>query len=553
MADGLLQRAGELIGAIMAAIAPTPGVRGGSKIVRQPAVESSSAWSIDSVRAALDLHERGDFSRSAQLVEAMGRDDRISSCLNTRLFALASSNGPEFSIQPPEGAGETGDALAKDVSAWWFGALPDATLRQLLSDAVMIGVAFARVEWVMSGKRWTIANVERWRPANIRWDADGRRFMARTDAEEVAIDPSDPAWLVIAPGGAEPWMCGAVRALGFAFVARQWNWRDWARFNERHGLPLLVIKEPPVTDIAQRDAFFLSLKRMGSQGILRLPQSADGVSGYDASMLEAKDAAHATFEAFRMALDVSIAVLLLGQNLTTEVQGGSLAAATAHNRVRGDYLAADAESMSSPLRDGLVIPWCVYNLPGFDPAQAPWPTWETSAPEDLGTESTTLKTFGEAVTSIRNAGVPLDVLELAQRFRVPLLEGADVADVVQPAAQAAPGQPTTPKDAGGKKTAKALATASGIPLMESSGFVEGQTFVDDVVDNYRADAGRAVRSMLLTELLAAIDGATTYEGVRAAVLKAYAGAASPEQTRDLVQKALVLCDLAGAASARQDA
>lgn len=548
MAEGLLQRAAERFRSAFAASSghgkPTT-VGGRSIVVRQPAAESASQWSIDSVRKALDLHEHGDFSLSASLVDAMGRDDRISSCLGTRVLALASANGLDFSIQPPDGGDE---ALAADVAAWWHAALPDSTIRQLLFDAVTIGVAVARKEWSLSARSWSISRIERWHPSNVRWDEQRSQFVASAVGSDIYIEPGDPEWLVITPGGNDSWLCGAVRPLGFAFVARQWNWRDWARFNERHGMPLLAIKEPPVTDTASRDAFFQSLKKMGSTGVVRLPQSADGVSGYDVDFREAKDGAHATFEAFRSALDVSIAVCILGQNLTTEVQGGSLAAATAHDRIRADYLAADAEMMSTPLREQVIVPWCAFNRPGFAADDAPWPTWETDSPEDLGKQSATLKTFGEAVSAIRNAGVPLDVLELAGRFRVPVLAGQPVADVVQ---QAKPGPAQDQSQA--HAPAKALATSSGVPLASTSGFVSGQIYVDDVVDASIASVGNELRGTLLADLLRAIEGAESYEAVRSAVLNAYAGAAPPAMVRDLVHKALVLSDLAGAAAVREDA
>src|SRR5687767_944345 len=299
---GLLQRAAQLFGAAMARV---PLVRlPGRTVVTQPSVNQITTWSINNVRSALDEHERGSFARSAALVEAMGRDDRISGCLNMRLNALCSSNGLDFTIVAPDGGKAE---LAEAVEAWWFDVVPDAVLRQLLSDVVMMGFAIARKHWVLTDRQWNVSRLERWNPGNVRWNEQERCFAVQVQDGEVLIDPADPAWLVIAPGGENSWLAGAVRALGMPFVMRQWNWRDWSRFNERHGLPLIAIKEPPILgNEAATETFYQSLKRMGQSGILRLPQGGNESSGgFDATFLEAKDSAHATFQSFRADLDVS--------------------------------------------------------------------------------------------------------------------------------------------------------------------------------------------------------------------------------------------------------
>ncbi len=51
-----------------------------------PGIKSS--WSVSQVRSALRSLEDGDFSDAAQLVDAMGRDDRLTAVLQTRINAL---------------------------------------------------------------------------------------------------------------------------------------------------------------------------------------------------------------------------------------------------------------------------------------------------------------------------------------------------------------------------------------------------------------------------------------------------------------------------------
>lgn len=537
--ETILRGIAGLLAAPRAAVKPSRS----AQVLRQQTYDASGKWTPTSVQAAIDAHEVGNFSESAQLATAMGRDDRMSACLKTRLNAITGANGIDFAIVPPDGGTEE---LAKRVELWWPNVMTDAVQRALASDTIMMGVAIGRVHWEIRAKEWLPVRVEHWHLSGARFDTDLQRYVVAHQGGEEVIEPGDPNWLVIEPGGQQSWMCGAVRALGMAYVMRQWNWRDWARFNERHGLPILVLKEPSGMDKDVKDGFFASVRRMGSTGILRLPTDTNG-EGYDAQMLEAKDNGFDTFDKFKDALNVAIAVCLLGQNLTTEVSGGSFAAAKVANMVRSDYLIADTEVLSSAERDGIIKPWGRYNVAGWDDDKAPWPYWDCEPAEDLTASAGTFETLGKALTQLKANKVPVDIELMAERFNIPLVEGAKLPDFTEdaPAPVAVP-----PEQVDTKKPAKAQLRSG--PQAKADGFVDGQLYVDDVVDNARAKAGEAFAGSLLADLLDVINGQTDYEGLREAVLAKYASAKSPDEVRDLVRKALVLADLAGVKAVRDD-
>src|SRR5690606_14203598 len=81
--------------------------------------------------------------------------------------------------------------------------------------------------------------------------------------------------------------------------------------------------------------------------------------------------------------------------------------------------------------------------------------------------------------------------------------------------------------------------ASGAALAENSGVLNGQLYVDDVVDSVRDKGGKALATTLLDELREVIRNAKSYDEVRAAVLAKYREAKSPEQLRELTRAALV--------------
>src|SRR5690606_30981865 len=56
-------------------------------------------------------------------------------------------------------------------------------------------------------------------------------------------------------------------------------------------------------------------------------------------------------------------IAVLGQNLTTKVEGGSFAAAEAHRYVAGDIHLADATELGETITQQLIAPLVRYNWP----------------------------------------------------------------------------------------------------------------------------------------------------------------------------------------------
>jgi phage gp29-like protein len=434
---GLRQRiaGNKLFGWTISAVTPTgrkePAANPGVKVGRpkrvqlvHPHVEQHADWSVTQVRQALDSHELGDFFDSAKLWEAMGRDDRIYGTVRSRINALLSKGGAQFSITESDN-GE--DKFIPGVEEWWWSAMPEHTQRALLSDMIGMGVALARIKYKTTARQWTPESVTHWPLHSVQWDQTERKFRTTTEQHgELLIDPQDPEWLVITPDGERSWMGGAVRALGLAYVMRQFNWRDWARFNERHGMPLIAIDEPPEQDPDVRESFWRGIKKMGSTGVVRLPQGEEKDDGYDVRFVEAKSRGHETFTDFRVDLDVAIAVVILGQNLTTEVQGGSFAATKAHGKVRQDIIDGDGVVLATSSKQQIIVPWGALNFAGFTEADAPNPAWDTGFPEDKKETAEVYLRFAEACTIFLEKNLPVDITEMARRLGVPLEEAAEI-------------------------------------------------------------------------------------------------------------------------------
>ncbi len=394
-------------------------------------------WSVTDVDNALATHEQGQFIDSAMLMDAMGRDDRIKGCLDTRVRALAGKSGIGFSLKPSEkGDRKRAEDFAKEVHDVWYHACPENVMTHILRDAVMMGIAVARIHWeLVEGKR--VPRLEPWDLRGVFWDWSIRRFRAIALEGVFTIDPYSAEWLIFEPAGYRSWMNGAIRALGRPWVVRKMTFRDWARYSEKHGMPMLAIREPTGNQWErQKQGFWAKMKALGAETTLRLPTDGQG-NGFDVKLIEATARSEQSFELLIKRLDTNVAVALLGQNLSTEVQGGSYAAAQAHNLIRLDYLDADAQTLSTALREQVWKAYLRFNYPDALEEETPFPTWETRPPEDKKARAEVIKAFASLVSEQTDPGVrkmaPLDLDALADELSIPLI--ADFEEEAQTAAK----------------------------------------------------------------------------------------------------------------------
>lgn len=404
-------------------------------VLIQPPIPNTTKWSVSSVQRALDTHELGDFSLSGSLARSFGRDDRINPCITDRQNALVGADSADFELRPvQEGSpwSRRSKAAIAPLEEWYYRVITAAWLRQTLYSTITIGASLSHVRWERTARSWVPARLTLWEPENFFWSEHDQLYVARLQAGWQAIEPGDPNWVLFTPGGDASWMCGAVRPLGLPALMRNWTPRDWSRYNERHGVPIVAIKEPSgERDNGDQETFYSSVRTMGSKGILRLPQGDSEQSSYGAELLEPRGRSHDSFDKFLDKLNTAIAICLKGQNLTTEVQGGAYSSTAWHMRVRKDYAEGDAVMLADTIREQLIKPWGRYNVSSWNDEIAPWPFWNLEIPEDDQAVADTLLKGAQALEIlVRLQGVNADVEKLMERLKIPRLK-------------AAPKQPTT--------------------------------------------------------------------------------------------------------------
>lgn len=500
-------------------------------VYAEPTIRTFTQWSPAQIKTARLMADGGSLRLAADLCEEMLGDDRLQATLGTRTQGLL---GLPFQIEPAGDARQKSRIVTALKEDWPLIASNEA-VSAMLGWAVLLGVGLAQVVWRDTGSR-IVPTLDPWHPRWLRQDRQDRQWKVTVEGgHDVPIVPGQGQWLLFTPTGEKrPWVRGAWRGCAVWWLLKQYSIQDWARYSEAHGNPIKKGMVPRGTTPEDRIAFARDLSDMARDAAIALPPD------YALDLVEAKSRTWDTFQAQVRAADEGMTIAVLGQNLTTSVQGGSLAAAQVHQEVRADLLEADAEALAGTIRSQLLTLWAEFNF--GDGRLAPIPVWDATPPPDRAAEAGALKTLGEAAEIWARAGSPLDSTAISERFNVPL------------AKQIPPTQPSPSEGGGdgkGTQAANLVQLASGDRVPRSDPFVVGQLYADAVADRGRERGAGAVQPNL-QELATLIEQADSYETLRTQ-LQAQLPGQDPEAFAEVMERALILADLGGRLAAGVEA
>lgn len=506
--------------------------------MRDHAVPSFSAWNVPLVRQALADHANGQFASVSRLVDAMFGDDQVQTALGDRVKGLL---GLPFEVKPNEFAeSHGGNAVAGKFKRLWARVAPKHELAHLRRWAVMIGFGLSAIPWIpdetLDGLQW-VPRLYGLHPQHTRFDQHLRRFIVHLRDGQEVVEPGGGRFLLHAPDGEyRGWMHAAVRSCAIPWLVRQYALRDWARWSEKHGLPLPRVKLPATSFVDDKETLSTVMAALGGESAALLPQGDSAQNSYDLDYLEAQTLSWEGFDRLIAKCDALIKTSINGQNLSSEVKPGADTGATLHGDVRQDWREDDAASLSQDLEQQLARPWAVYNvLDGERYTPTPW--WNAEPPKDLGVRADLLGKVATAVATFVQAGAPVDVRAILAEHDIPMTNPPHATPTLAPARPV----PTT---------TATTALAARAPRVPRKGAVAGQLYTDTVTDAAR-DAAQALLSRDVDAVLAAIAGGESYDDVRARILAAHEQM-DPTPLAELTSDAMVAAHLAGRLSVNED-
>lgn len=445
------------------------------------------------------LRQRGD-ARLGIYKEVLS-DPRVGSCLRQRRLALV---GKAWHVEPGD------DRRQSKRAAEWL----EQQLRRVgwdrVTDLMHYSVFYGYgVAELMYGVRDGLISIEQIRVrdrARFRFDQDMALRLLTPDQPLHGIPAPAPYFWHLSIGADhddEPYGLGLAHWCYWPVYFKRHGIRYWLNFLEKFGSPTAIGEFEPGASDSDRQKLLQAVQALQQDSGIIIPK------GMVVRLLEAARSGAADYESLKKAMDSEIAIIVVGQTMTTE-DGSSESQARVHQDVAEDLIEADADLISESFNRGPATWLTEWNFPGAEPPRV---VREVAAEEDLNTRA-------ERDNKVASLGFRPRLAYIQETY------GGD----------------WEPKDA----PAQAPAT---VPNAE---FAEGE--VDHVHQRLVDIGGQAAQGVIQTwvdRARAIIDGAQSFQEVEAGLLDLYEQLPAGE-LGEVVAQALTAAHLHGMDAVKTD-
>ena len=444
--------------------------------------DPASAWRWTTVYTPERLDEikaRRSLAEVVQLCDDMLTDDRIHSVAYMRAQALV---GAEIEFLEGQGRRKRAALKAADAESDLWEMLPEAEWIQAQVWGTLCNFGTGRKRWWErapgSGQRFIprrrngriVPLFEFWHPRNFRLDPAQQQWIARTNPPG-SIAPvdrpmsfGDGEFVAFAPwGGAASIDRGLWLPAAKLWLLKQHVIRSGASLGQRMSTPIKVVEFGigqqgiNAADIGgadeKRRALVAEVFAMQRAGVVSLPP------GFTMKLLSVPATSWQMLKEQWTACDDAFAILWSGNNLTTSIKGGSLAASDNAQAMFGFVRRFDASAESTFVHDELLCDWAAVNFGSSE--VAPWPCRNVEPPEDLKARALTMFTVAQAVEKFESKSWFIDKDLTDETFNLNLVKG-------QPNTEKPPTAPTAPVPAPNMPTPKMPPTSAAAKVPDEN-------------------------------------------------------------------------------------
>jgi phage gp29-like protein len=385
---------------------------------------------VGSVTGILADLEQGQFYSASLLVEQMMRDDRVRALVNTLIMSVLGCE----STWTPSDAKATGEKptakaqrFADELSECWDQMVPEEELYELVRWSLMLGVGVMRTPWDMRSGQ---VEARTWHPGALWFNLTDNEYYLRHTSGELAVQRDSLDWLLVTPYSHKYGrLNGLVRSMSMLYLARQWCFRDRARHSEVHGMPIRQGITPPDADKRAKDNYRTALQSVGTETVIITPQGEPG-KVYDVKLVEAKSNSHEVFSAQLDHLDDCMAILVLGQRMSSKGSSGLGSDANPGDAVRQDIMAWLARVIEK-FCNRISRRWMEVNHGADQVHFAPRLVIAVEPPADGKKRADEMSVLGDVVAKLEAKG--LNVRQLLEAAGVPMLSIQEAAAVAEEA------------------------------------------------------------------------------------------------------------------------
>lgn len=360
----------------------------------EPSVRVFTQWTPEGIRAAEQRADYGDLRPAADLCDWLLGDDRIGPVLHSRTQSLL---GLVPAFEPSgDGRRKTRAVNALEAQEDWWTAYPEPELNLMMTWGLLLGIAPMRHRWeeFSDHQGRVLPQPGFWHPQHLRYDFRTRKWLIKVQPSE-ALDgmwreeelvPGDSTWILHTPYGQNrPWSMGLWRNLSRWALLKTLAMADWSRTSANSGiLTATAPYEAEGFTKAVRSELADDIYNRGRNAVAALPP------GVSLDLVATSANTEALFKAQIDLANSVIAIAIKGGNLSTEVKGGSLAAAESQRESADEpRLKFDAQSLVCTIHDQSLVWWAEFNF--GDRKLAPWPVYPVEADEDVDKKITAVQ------------------------------------------------------------------------------------------------------------------------------------------------------------------
>jgi len=352
--------------------------------------------------------------KGLKLYDEVDRDPHAGSVLQTRYLAVA---GEKWEVQPADES-----ARSKEVAEFVTEALKNCNFGQAVGEmlqAILYGYYPAEVLWTQrpDGKI-AIAKLRAKHPRRFAFtlERELRLLTKAAPRDGEAIPPAK--FLVLTWGDSDnPYGKGLGQRIWWSVWFKKHGIKFWLIFLDKFSMPTPIGKYPAGSTKEQKNTLLEALQAIRTETGVTVPENMA------IDLLEAARSGSVSYEDMCDYMDRQTSKAVLGQTLTTEVQGGSYAASQTHNEVRQEIKEADA-GMVAELVNATLVRWLV----DFNFAGALYPVFRYRTEKEQ-----TLKELAERdKILVTEVGVQVDADYWYDTYNLPRPAGG--AQVIAPAA-----------------------------------------------------------------------------------------------------------------------
>ncbi|WP_027190058.1 DUF935 domain-containing protein [Fundidesulfovibrio putealis] len=278
-------------------------------------------------------------------------DPRVGPCVESRKAAVISM---EWEI----GRGRAKSRQAKFVEGVFKDLDLDRIIREIL-DAPLFGMQPMEVDWGKVGGSVVPVDVV---GKPLRWfvfDADNNLRLRTRDNLLEGEELPERKFLLPRYNATfdDPYGERVLSRVFWPVVFKRGGMEFWVRFVEKFGMPYLMGRHPRGCEDKEIRELAEALEAAVQDAVIVVPDDAS----VELKEAAGKSGSSALYRDLKNSCDEDIAISILGQNLTTNVSGGSLAAAEVHERVRREIKDGDKKIVAKAFNR--LIDWiCHFNF-----------------------------------------------------------------------------------------------------------------------------------------------------------------------------------------------